>query len=214
MAKSNFHFYKIKDLESNDAKKAFNLYLSTAQKFEPYPVEMIVNILKTDPHYMLYIAKKDEQFVGFALLYFFDELKICFLDFMAVISQMQGKGIGTFMIQCIIKKVLRDAPDFVGIIFLVLQENAENGYEKEIRKKRIRFYFKEGAKKFENFVFLLPPDGKKKAYLMILPIRSVTSFSKRRVIEYINAIYHIYQNENSELINKITQNLPPKIRLV
>ncbi len=213
ISKSDLSLNRINDLKSEDARKAFELYSLTAEQFEPYPETMVVNLLKTDPNYVLYVAKKDQLFVGIVLLYFFNELKICFLDFMAVIPQKQGKGIGSAMFQSIIKDV-NTTTDFVGIMFLVLQENQNLNSDQEIRKKRIRFYSKMGAKKLENIFIPLPPDGKKKAYLMFYSFTKINSFSNYMVVKYINSIYRIYQYENTDLLNIIKRNLPSQIRLL
>jgi nucleotide-binding universal stress UspA family protein len=86
--------------------------------------------------------------------------------------------------------------------------------ESNIRKNRVRFYTKAGAKIFDGVNYILPPihNGIKaeEMYLMIRPLKQIHYLAKESVVQYIGAIYStIYQYQNNDLLDTISQKLPP-----
>jgi len=206
-------FECVTDFSSSDAVDSFNLYSLTDEQFESYPVSLIIKLLETDPNYQLYVAKENNKFVGFSLIYFFNELKICYLDFLSVVPVKQRQGIGTYMIESLKKISFTDMPT-IGLVYLVLTTDNVTGEELTIRQNRLMFHSKLGAKKFENMIFFLPPDGALEAHIVFIPIQEITLFSERATRNLIDEIYRIYFCDNLSIINKTISGLKSTVNLL
>ena len=204
--KKKLSFYCVTNFDSSDAVDSFNLYSLTDEQFESYPVSLILKLLETDPNYRLYVAKENNKFVGFSLIYFFYNLKICYVDFLSVVPLKQRQGIGTYIIESL-KKIAFTDMSAIGLAYLVLTTDNITGDELTIRKKRLIFHSKVGARKFENIVFFLPPDGALEAYIIFIPIQEITLFSESTTRNLIYAIYRIYFCDNLSIINKTISSL-------
>ena len=86
-----------------------------------------------------------------------------------------------------------------------------------IRKRRLGFYTKLGVRLLEGVNYLIPPQHgsePEKTYLMILPLKKVSFFTKEKVVKYINAIYkNVYGYHENDLIDKISYSLSSRIKI-
>jgi ribosomal protein S18 acetylase RimI-like enzyme len=209
---------EIKDFNSLEFKKSLIIYQSSFPPNETRPIEKVVEMLKDDKNYHLLIALNNDSVLGISLLYMFKNLKLGFLDYMAVSPNHQRKGIGTELFKYTIKKCYSELSDVNGLLLEVQKENISDLKESRKRKDRIRLYTRLGVKLLNGVNYLLPSqnDGNlEEMYLMIKPLAAINSLSKLTVFQYVDALYSkIYQYENSnDLLTKVFKNIPTTVNI-
>jgi GNAT superfamily N-acetyltransferase len=209
---------EIVDFDSPEFEQCIKIYKSSFPLNETRAVERVVTMLKDDLNYHLFISKKNNSVVGMSLMYIFKSLKIGLLDYMAIISTYRGRGIGKELFKFTFDKFCSLINNGIGLLMEIQIEEVNDPEENAIRKNRIRFYTRLGAKLLEGVNYLLPqfqngimPEN---MYLMIRPIEDIPYLSKVSVVGYICAIYSsMYQNHCNNLLAKVSQNLPSRIML-
>ncbi len=97
-------------------------------------------------------------------------------------------------------------------------ENVDDSDEQKIRKDRIRFYKKFGAKTFENVEYYIPPqsgDIAERMHLMIIPFNELDSFPKKTVENLVRKMHlKIYHSKRMDLIEKTIKSLTEFIKLI
>lgn len=208
---------KIEDLYSWEFKESLDIYKSSFPPNETRPVGKIVKMLKEDKNYHLLIAANNSSVVGISLLYTFRSLRIGLLDYMAVHSNYQGRGIGKKLFGFTAQMLRSHINPVIGLIMEIQKENVPDPHDRLKRKDRIKFYQQLGARVLDGVNYPLPSQNRGKPedmYLMIVPLTNVYSISKHLVIEYVSAIYStIYEDENKDLLNSMTCNLPSTIMI-
>lgn len=207
---------EIKDFNSLEFKKSLIIYQASFPPNETRPIEKVIEMLKDDKNYHLLIALNNDSVLGISLLYMFKNLKVGFLDYMAVSPNHQRKGIGTELFKFTIKKCNSELSDVNGLLLEVQKENISDLKEIRKRKDRIRLYTRLGVKVLNGVNYLLPSqnDGDlEEMYLMIKPLAAINSLSKLTVFQYVDALYSkIYQYENSnDLLTRIFKNIPTTV---
>lgn len=211
---------KLTDFNSTEFDCSLEIYRSSFPSNETRPTHQIVDLLKHDKNYQLFICLKDDSVVGISLMYVFRSLGIGLLDYMAVKPDYRGKELGREIFEGTFERFVSDIPNGTGLVMEIQREDIPNLQEREIneRKNRIRFYMKMGVKILEGVNYCLPPiqHGIKPEamYLMIKPLNERQYLPKESVFQYIRAIYStIYQYHADDLIDNIFQQLPSKIIL-
>jgi GNAT superfamily N-acetyltransferase len=212
-------FEEVTNYDSADFFTVMDIFSSTTKNIDSFPPDAIKKSLSTTPNYHLYVAKIDNVIVGLSLFYTFGQLKIGFLDFMAVSPSQQGKGIGTRIFQLTVEVISNKVVHCIGIIFLVLSEPASEPKEQAIRTSRVRFYAKLGSLKFENITFYLPPINRlekpNRAHMLFFPIKHTDYVEKKTIKKFIDIIYgRVYLYEKSDLAARTLKNMQQKVRLV
>jgi GNAT superfamily N-acetyltransferase len=211
---------KLTDFNSAEFDCSLEIYKSSFPPNETRPTQKIVDLLKRDKNYQLFICLKDNSVAGISLMYVFRSLGFGLLDYMAVKPDYQGQGLGREIFVGTFERFASDIPNGTGLVMEIQREDIPNLEEREmnVRKNRIRFYMKMGVKILEDVNYFLPPiqHGIKPEamYLMIKPLTERQYLLKESIFEYIRAIYStIYQYHANDLLNNISQQLPSKIVL-
>ncbi len=162
---------EVEGLEDSSLKK---LYANAFPAIERRPIKKLNEMIKNDENNHLYVIKEDNLIVGFALVYEFPNEKIILLDYMVIDESFQRRGIGSKLLQYCIDSV--QSKDFLGMLLEIQLENVDGLDDQKIRKDRIRFYKKFGAKTFENVEYYIPPqsgDVAERMHLMIIPFNEL-----------------------------------------
>jgi len=206
---------ELEDFRSWEFRECLDIYKDSFPSNQMRPVKNVIRMLKDDGNYHLFIAANKESVAGISLLYVFKPLQIGLLDYLAVESNYQGRGIGKRLFKFTIKKLNSQMPGAIGLILEIQKEGVDDSDNSLIMKDRIRFYRRSGAKVLDGVNYLLPSQthGKpEEMYLMIVPLAKLGSLRKSFVIRCVRAIYSsIYQYENSDLLDIVSQDLPPTI---
>jgi len=138
------------------------------------------------------------------------------LDYMVITDSFQRKGLGSKLLQYCIDSA--QSRGFLGLLLEIQLENVDDSDEQKIRKDRIRFYKKFGAKTFENVEYYIPPqsgDTAERMHLMIIPVNELDSFPKKTVENLVRKMHlEIYHSKRMDLIEKTVQSLTENIKLI
>jgi GNAT superfamily N-acetyltransferase len=214
---------KLTDLNSSEFKYSLEIYKSSFPPNQTRPIEKVVEMLQNDKNYELFCCLKDSSVVGISLLYTFRSLGIGLLDYLSVMSDYRGQGLGKEIFEATFKKFLSNVQAYAtGLLIEVQREDRADNLqqaENSTRKNRIMFYMKMGARILDGVNYLLPPivhnnDQPEEMYLMIKPPKEIYYLQQDLVIQYLEAIYStIYQYQGRDLLEKTCQELPKKIML-
>ena len=192
------------------------LYMNSFPAVERRPIEKLNEMVKNDEKYHLYLVKEDNLTVGFALVCELPDEKVSLLDYMVINGSFQRKGIGSKLLQYCIE--VMKSKNFLGLLLEIQLEDVNDLDEQKIRKDRIHFYKKFGAKTFENVEYYIPPQSgniAEKLHLMIIPFNEIGDFSKKSVEDIVRKMHlEIYHSKRSDLIEKTVQSLSDTIKLI
>jgi GNAT superfamily N-acetyltransferase len=192
------------------------LYMNSFPAVERRPIEKLNEMVKNDEKYHLYLVKEDNLTIGFALVCELPDEKVSLLDYMVINDSFQRKGIGSKLLQYCIE--VMKSKNFLGLLLEIQLEDVKNSDERKIRKDRIRFYKKFGAKTFENVEYYIPPQSgniAEKLHLMIIPFNKLDSFPKKSVENFVKKMHlEIYHSKRMDLIEKTVQSLSDTIKLI
>lgn len=209
---------KIEIIEANkfDDFNLKELYRNSFSDVERRPIEKLNEMVKNDENFHLYLVKEDNVIIGFALVYELQNEKIALLDYMVINNLFQRRGIGSKLLQYCIDAI--QSKDFLGILLEIQIEDVDDSDEQKIRKDRIRFYKKFGAKTFENVEYFIPPQSgniAEKMHLMIIPFNGLDRVPKKSVEVFVRKMHlEIYYSKRFDLIEKTIQSLSDTIRLI
>ena len=146
------------------------------------------------------------------------KISLAFLQIENVALQsFQRRGIGSKLLQYCIE-VMKSKNSFLGLLLEIQLEDVNDSDERKIRKDRIRFYKKFGAKTFENVEYYIPPQSgniAEKLHLMIIPFNELDDFSKKSVENIVRKMHlEIYDSKRMDLIEKTVQSLSDTIKLI
>jgi GNAT superfamily N-acetyltransferase len=210
---------EIKDYNSFEFKQSINIYENSFPFNETRPFEDIVNMLRNDKNYHLIVSLNNNSVIGISLMYIFRSLNIGLLDYMAISPSYRGQGLGKEIFNFTFEKLCSIITNGIGLLIEIQKENNRLDHqEMTIRKNRIGFYNKLGAKLLDKVNYLLPPiypsNKEEEMYLMIKPIKKIYYLSKEQVIQYIDIIYStIYKYYDNDLLDKISSDIAEKIIL-
>ncbi len=215
---SILYLYTLDSLDSPELNEALAIYTASFSRVELKPVVKITSLLQRDKNYHIIVAKSNGFVVGMALLYVFKSLGVGLLDYMAIKPQYQRQGIGTKLFQYTFDVFEQETDNPTGLLLEIQKEGADNIFESQIRRDRIRFYAKLGAKNLAGVTYLLPPQygtEPEEMYLMIVPFGNIEALPKTLVLRYIKAIYtKLYEYKNKDLLNTISKTMPKTIQLI
>ncbi len=192
------------------------IYTNSFSAVERRPIKKLNEMIKNDENNHLYAVKENNFAIGFALVYEFSNEKIALLDYMVISDTFQRKGLGSKLLQYCIDII--QSKDFLGLLLEIQLEDRHNSDERKIRKDRIRFYKKFGAKTFENVEYFIPPqsgDIAEKMHLMMIPFNGVDGFPKKVIGNLVRKMHlEIYHSKRMDLIEKTVQSLSENVKLV
>jgi len=192
------------------------LYMNSFPAVERRPIEKLNEMVKNDEKYHLYIVKENNSIIGFALVCELPDEKVSLLDYMVINDSFQRKGIGSKLLQYCIDSM--QSKNFLGLLLEIQLEDVNDLDEQKIRKDRIHFYKKFGAKTFENVEYYIPPQSgniAEKLHLMIIPFNELDDFSKKSVENIVRKMHlEIYDSKRMDLIEKTVQSLSDTIKLI
>lgn len=194
------------------------IYIDSFPDSQIRPNEMLRQMLGTDPNYHLFIARHQDSLVGFSLLYTFSELGVGLLDFMAIDREHRGQNIGSNLFRYTLERCWMLINNCLGVVLEVQRESSLYRDRDNIRRKRIIFYRRLGAKIFDGVHYLLPNlhGGKlEDMYLMMVPRQDLQFVLKEFVFCVIKAVYRtFYDTYETNQMGPVMADLPSKIKLI
>lgn len=185
--------------------KSIEIYKYSFPADETRPADKIVDMLRNDQDYHLFISLNNELVIGMSLLYVFSSLRMGLLDYIAVIPNLRGQDIGNNLFNFTLKfrSIVSNGVD---LMMEVQKDNARN-LQGTLRKKRIKFYLQLGGKILDDVNYLLSPItigvDPREMYLIMRALKQINYLSKQNIIAFIEAVYStLYQYQGKDLLYK------------
>ncbi len=168
--------------------------------------------IDTGDHELFVATSNESPCVGFGILEFLPGSNLLFLDYLAVEPELRNRQIGA----AILRKILRDAHEagWKGVIFEVEPEDEGSAPERELRKRRIGFYERNGGRVLHCAPGYRMPnlvgEGSMRMRLVWIPDdpQSPDLFGetlRRCIQEIFKTVYH--KEENDPLLKSILEDL-------
>ena len=205
-------FQEILSVKNNYFKQAMLIYDEAFPSNEKHPIDLIQNRI-TNGHSKLFVGIIDGEVVCMSLIWNFNDLEFVLLDYMAVSSNYRNNNLGSQLFQFLSNRVRK-----LNKYMIIEVENYLFGSNTLERKRRINFYFKNGAYILEDFNYLLPSlDGTypTEMILMVSPKYKEDILKGEQIKELVIRLYvDLYEkNTSDKLLNTIINRTPNKIKL-
>jgi ribosomal protein S18 acetylase RimI-like enzyme len=203
-------FHEISDINDIHFANAINIYNEAFPSNEKQPLALIKKRI-TESKSRLFVGLLNKDVTCMALLWDFKEFEFVLLDYLAVAKEYRNNQFGTELF-----KHLSNAVNARKKYMVIEVEDHLFGDNKDLRKKRINFYIKNGAYVLNGVPYMLPSlDGTlpTEMTLMISPKyqKDIIEFDKIETL--IKRLYiDVYEkNEDNNLLISILKNTPKKI---
>ncbi len=205
-------FQEILSVKNNYFKQAMLIYDEAFPSNEKHPIDLIQNRI-INGHSKLFVGIIDGEVVCMSLIWNFNDLEFVLLDYMAVSSNYRNNNLGSQLFQFLSNRVRK-----LNKYMIIEVENYLFGSNTLERKRRINFYFKNGAYILEDFNYLLPSlDGTypTEMILMVSPKYKEDILKGEQIKELVIRLYvDLYEkNTSDKLLNTIINRTPNKIKL-
>jgi len=209
----NIDIKQIHDFENEIEQQISQIYTTSFPPSEKMKFsEIVATVIRGDR--FLFIAEEKDRVLGFALVKPLSIVGVFLLEYMAVAENSRSKGIGTVLLQHVVRILRSNNESAKGILLEVEPIDGNNAEEMLLRERRIRFYHQNGAYIIRQaFAYHMPDlsgEGKLNMHLMWIPLSEVYRIiSIDSLKEYITSIYtDIYnRSPNDPLLMSILENI-------
>ena len=168
------------------------------------------------PSYTIFTAKKDEETLGFCIMFHNSEVDFYLLEYMAIDTQKRSLGLGSKLFLTSLKYLVQHHGLKPLLIEIDSPEKPSN--EQYIRERREQFYRKLGCKKIDPFDYILPlkrdEDPPPMELLVFHP--ELTQISKECLKRWLEILYtNVYGcNTYDARIEAMLKHAPPILNLI
>jgi GNAT superfamily N-acetyltransferase len=142
------------------------------------------------------VAVEAGQAAGIAIFNYYPETRMGFIPYLAVHPARRNAGLGAQLYQRLVESVKQDGGGAgLGVTFEVERpELANNASDAELRRRRIGFYQRNGARIVEPLYLIAPPMGPglpEMAYAIMfhpLSYTSVRPFERREIVAVVRTV--------------------------
>lgn len=154
------------------------------------------NLLLSDK-YKLYLAKEDDEFIGYVLLCNLVEEKFLWVDYISVLKQFQSRGYGHKIFKCLLDKY-----NTYNGIYLEVEKPDETDI-KTIR--RINFYRTLGAEKLNIEYYYPNKSGCIPMDLYFLPIseKKIPFNVTNNIVRIVFNLIHSHHSHMQQVLDRI-----------
>ncbi|AUC59919.1 hypothetical protein AA637_01585 [Cyanobacterium sp. HL-69] len=208
----SYHYFSIINTTNVDFQNAIALYNQSFPVSEKLPISVIKNKIEADI-FQLWIQKDQEKIILMAILCPLPNSNFTLLGYLATAPEYRGQGLGKQFMTFIKNKLQKEEQ------WLLLEvENPHYQPEQELKKRRVNFYLRLGAKILKDVAYLLPDLSEKNSpemILMIYPDYPEDKLNSLLIKELIKLIYqYFYDRPNHKNVNILINKLPEKIKLI
>jgi GNAT superfamily N-acetyltransferase len=113
-----------------------------------------------EPGFHFRIALENGQVGGLAIFHYYPETRLGFIPYLAVHPVRRNSGLGAQLYQHLVNCVREENSESLGVCFEVERpELAKNTADADLRRRRIGFYQRNGARLVEPLYLISPPMG-------------------------------------------------------
>jgi len=210
--KAKLSFHQILDIHDINFTDAINIYNESFPSNEKQPISIIKKRI-TEATSNLYVGILNDKVVCMALLWNFIDLEFVLLDYMAVGKEHRNNKYGTKLFEYMTNTI-----NNCNKYMVIEVENYLFGNNKDLRKKRINFYIRNGAYVLNEIPYMLPSLDDTlptEMILMISPKYEKDIIGYEKIEKLIKRLYlDLYgKTENDHLLVSILKNTPDKISI-
>lgn len=195
---SNLCFERLTDLKSSLFEQVIDIYNYSFPDSERRPLNYLIDYLKNDISH-LYIARSESTVLGLALFNNIPDSEFMLFDYLAVNINFRSSGIGTFIINELIKMTSLDRK------YLLLEvEHPKFGNNTQERINRLEFYKNFNPDFLKDYFYALPDFtgcGEVEMMLLIMPEYNKRTIDKSTIDKCIK---YIYLNFYKRKLNDVT----------
>ena len=208
--KPRLSFRQILKISDIHFAKAINIYNESFPSNEKQPLSLIKKRI-TEKTSNLFVGLLNEEVICMALLWDFKDLEFVLLDYMAVDKEYRNNKFGASLF-----KFLTNTIESCNKYMIIEVEDYLFGNNKELRKKRINFYIRNGAYVLNEVPYMLPSLDDTiptEMTLMISPRYQKDMIDFEKIEKLIKQLYSdLYgKTEKDNLLLSILKNTPHKI---
>jgi len=206
---------KFFDFTESDQETRWGSAIALYQRAFPPSEKLSVEILEekiSNKKFQLIIGEDNSEVIAIAVLCPLSQTNFILLGYLAIDEKYRGQGIGKHFMDYL-KTHLKAQNKFL----LLEVEHPQFGENRDIKQKRINFYYRLGAKSLDNIRYLLPNLAQEKSpemLLMIYPKYPQDYVEKELVRKLIRTTYQDFYNQKYHSnIDILCHNIPDKTLL-
>lgn len=188
-------FVEIKDPNGTDFERVFEIYEEALPACERKSRRQVVEMVMRED-YRVVAMKAGEEVVGFFVVFLSLNQEVGLLEYMGTARQVRNQGLGGEM--------FRKAAEIAGERPLLAEVDSEreDSPDREIRRRRKSFYFRQGCQQVEGLDYLMPRVGDSKPPVMDLLYHwkgCSTAPSDELIRRWIKTVYaEVYQRPRDD----------------
>ena len=193
----------------------YAIYCLSFPLCEQKPKEALLEMC-SDSHYTIFAAYDGETMVGFCILYHPLSESFYLLEYIAVLAEKRGRGIGQHLFTVALKHLFHT----IGVKPLLIEIDSTKtpSVENALRVKRELFYRNMGCRKIEPFTYILGLKSTPEPILMELLVYhpSMEHIAKKLLKEWLEALYTlVYECELTDpRIEQMLAKTPKTLHLI
>jgi len=199
----NLSIFQINNTKSSIYINAIELYLNLFPQEERQKLSILEERINSKKE-KLYVLKYFDDVVGIALVWYFEDINTNFIDYFAIKSEFQSKGLGFNFLKLLKEQFSKDS-------IILLEVETPISKEDLPRFKRIEFYKKSKFNILSDFQYYMPSingQGKCNMKLMYYSQNYDLDNHKRLIFKIVEKIYNeVYNNYDDakqiKFLNKI-----------
>lgn len=206
-------FYQVTETESSDFKAAIAIYEEAFPEKERASTSFLAEKIRTKS-YQLFVKLENNQIVFVAILCEPILEKFVLLGYLATHAHFRNRGLGTSFMKETLTRLAHQSQ------YLLLEvEDPTFGSDRELRKRRVNFYHRLGAKQMKDVRYILPPLRGGESTEMILMLASEypeNRIAGESVKELITQIYVRFYDrpQDDPLLQSILQTIGEFVELI
>ena len=209
-------FEKLYSINDSSFESFYEIYKESIPNSERKPKDAISAMLAR-PDYLIIVVKKDTLPIGFSILFVPENESFCLLEYMAIHSDYRNLGIGgeLFLQSYLIAISKRNAFPML----IEVDSDLELSEDREIRRRRKRFYKKLGCLIVKNLDYILPMQMENpvpRMELMIFRQGKRLLIQKQQLHDWLVVVYENVYNCSpfDSRIDQMMKNIGDPVELV
>jgi ribosomal protein S18 acetylase RimI-like enzyme len=207
------HFSQVNNVKSKEFMQAMDIYLEAIPPSEQQQIDVIKEriIVKKE---QLIIGQENGKVKCMAIIYPLQGTNYVLIDYLAIKREFRQQGIGSKLL-----RYIQDTYSQKGIRLIGEVEDFNYGNNQEIKKRRMRFYRRSGARVLKDVYYQMPPlQGNQPTPMMLITFNSIgeDKIDGEEIKKIIKQIYYELYNRDSDdpLLNTFINKIPSRVLLV
>lgn len=179
---------KIKYGDCNDLEKLYKIFERDFPASERKSLAHLKSLLSENYVLLLGMDGDTNEQVGYSLVYMPKGINTAWLDYIAIDEKYHGLGYGTEFINIIKDKAIGDR------LGLFLEIEIDDGID-ELKRRRIEFYKRLGAKKIDMMYSLPIVDGSFDMSLFFLPREGEVVLNRNLIVDTLVSVFNYIHSD-------------------